>query len=577
MREKKSNYEIKNKNYFVLASIIILVFILILTINDLNYYLRKSKINQVTEIRNNFLNLDYKNQVVKKPYCLIVFGQDKKDEARIVEEGLKNANISYILKETFEDITENELSYAEIIIVNGSEFNDIGNINEVFNYIEKGKHIIFTSMPDVNNSKMNKLKEIMGIKNSTKIVNKRGVKFLPGFMLGGLLKLPELSYKAFNIELLSTTKIYATDLDDSALIWRNIYDKSEIYVVNGPFFETNAGYGILSFLMSEIYHDYIYPVVNAKVLAYSGLPYISNENTNELVELYNRDAMKLQHDILIPDILSINKSRNLIPTGFITNNFHKGRSDELNNYNIKQINSYEKFIYKSGGEVGIVYSGDLKKDYEMHHELFKNKNLKFIRLKEEYFEGIDEFNKDEFSSIEAVLGPWTKDFESFGRFNKNMIYIPFTIDDMNNTDVKKLEFYSAVTAFGAIVHNFNLEQVVFPEGSKDNWMNLSREYIKSIDSYRSKFEMIESRNISEMIQSVMKFVTNESVINYLDNKIKIRIKKWQGESYYFLRTDKEINDIKGGTIEKIEEGVYLVTAKNKEITINLKEIDRYGR
>lgn len=575
MSDKKSDFEIKIKNYFVLASIIILVFVLILTINDLNYYIRKSKINQNIELRNDFINLEYKNQVVKNPRCLIVFGENKKNDVKIVEECLKKSNISYISKEKFEYITKNELNYAEIIIINGNVFNSVGNTNEVLNYIEKGKHIIFTSMPDINNSKMKKLKEIMGIKNNTKIVNQKGMKFLPGFMLGGLLKLPELSYKAYNIELLSTTKTYATDLDNSALIWRNIYNKSEIYVVNGPFFETNAGYGILSFLMSEIYRDYIYPVVNAKVITYSGLPYFSNENTNELLELYNRDAIKLQHDILIPDILSINKSRNLIPNGFITNNFHKKNNEKLSNYNVKQINSYEKFIYKSGGEVGVVYSGDLKKDFEMHHKLFDNKNLKFVRLKEEYLENVDEFNKDEFSSIEAVIGPWTKDFESFGYFNKKTIYIPFTIDNIDDTDLKKLEFYSAVTAFGAIVHNFNIEQIVFPEGSKDNWMNLSRNYVKSIDSYRSKFEMIESRNISETIESIMKFMTSEYLINYFDNRIEIRIKKWQGEVYYFLRTNKEIKDIRGGTIEKIEEGVYLVTAKNKEVDIILKPIDRY--
>jgi hypothetical protein len=576
MNNKERDYKVKNENYFVLASIIVILFILMMAMVNLNYYIRKNKENSKMETKSTLHRLKEETQAVLNPPCLIVAGKDDNHSIEIVEGSLKKAKIGYITKVKFEDITDKELQSAEIIIISGSEFRNIGNVDMLSEYLKKGKHIIFTAMPDVGYIETSGLKEIMGIKSITQSQNQEGLEFLQGFMIGGLLELPKLSYKAPEVQLLSTTKKYVTGSKKSAVIWRNTYGDSEIYVVNAPFLETNAGYGILSAIMAQIYPDYIYPVVNAKVFTYTGLPYVSYENTSELEEIYSRDAMQLQQDILIPDILSINKSRNLIPSGFLTDSFLKGYMDEINKYSKKQINNYQKDIYKLGGEVGVVYSGDLEKDIELYHDLFNNNNFKSILLNEENLETLNELiDKEQYSFIESILGPWTVKKESFGYITESTVYIPFTINGIVNTDLEKLEFYSGITAFGVIIQNLDLEQIIFPKENKDNWMNVSRDYVKFIDSYRKKFEMIESRNITETSQSVKKFEINSPSIGYLNNKIELRFKEWYGESYYILRTNKEVESVVEGTIEKIEEGVYLVTAKNKEVDIILRQIDKY--
>lgn len=574
MKNKEQDCEIKNKNYFILTSIIVLLFILMMTIVNLNYYVRKNKEGKGAETEN-ALRMPEEKQVVRNLSCLIIKGKDDNQSNEIVEGSLEKAKIGYISKSKFEDITDEELSLAKIIIINGSEFNNIGNVKHIFEYLKKGKHIIFTSIPDVHNIEASGLEEVMGIRKITESKYQEGIKFLSGFMLGGLLELPEFSYNAPEIHLLSTTKAYVTGSKDTAVVWRNTYNNSEIYVVNGPFLGTNAGYGILSAIMAQIHQDYIYPVINAKAFTYTGLPYSSYENTDQLEGIYSRNAMQLQQDILIPDVLSINKSRNLIPSGFLINSFHKEYNGEINKYNEKQINNYEKEFYKLGGEVGMVYTGDLEKDSKIYHYLF-NKNSKSILLNNKNLENLNELIvKEQFSSIESIFGPWTIKKKCFGYLTKNTVYIPFTLDGIVKTDLQKIEFYSAITAFGVSVQNLNLEQIIFPQEDKDNWMYVLREYVKFIDSYRNKFQMIEARNITDTAQAVKKFESNSPTIEYFNNKIKIEFQEWYGESYFILRTNKEIDSIIEGTIEKIEEGAYLVTAKNKEVDINLRQIDKY--
>lgn len=574
MKNKEQDCEIKSKNYFILTSIIVLLFILMMTIVNLNYYVRKNKEGKGAETEN-ALRMPEEKQVVRNLSCLIIKGKDNNQSNEIVEGSLEKAKIGYISKSKFEDITDEELSLAKIIIINGSEFNNIGNVKLIFEYLKKGKHIIFTSIPDFHHIEASGLEEVMGIRKITEPKYQEGIKFLSGFMLGGLLELPDFSYNAPEIQLLSTAKAYVTGSKDTAVVWRNTYNNSEIYVVNGPFFKTNAGYGILSAIMAQIHQDYIYPVINAKAFTYTGLPYASYENTDQLEGIYSRNAMQLQQDILIPDVLSVNKSRNLIPSGFLINSFHKDYDGEINKYNEKQINNYEKEFYKLGGEVGMVYTGDLEKDSKIYHYLF-NKNSKSILLNNKNLENLNELIvKEQFNSIESIFGPWTIKKRCFGYLTKNTVYIPFTLDGIVKTDLQKIEFYSAITAFGVSVQNLNLEQIIFPQEDKDNWMYVLREYVKFIDSYRNKFQMIEARNITDTAQAVKKFENNSSTIEYFNNKIKIKFQEWYGESYFILRTNKEIDSITEGTIEKIEEGAYLVTAKNKEVDINLRQIDKY--
>lgn len=574
MKKKEQDYKAENKNYLVMASTIILVFILLLTMVNLEYFIPQKDQNSDLRIKNISGNLDESKQAVLNPSCIVVTGKDKGSSMEIVEASLEKARISFNSKETFEDITGSELKEADIMIVNGRAFNTLGSVDILKRYMESGKHIIFTSMPDVDYIYKNGLDKIMGIKNITQSGYQEGVKFLQGFLIGGLLELSKLDYEASRVQLISTTKTYVTGEEDSAVIWRNTYNGNEIYVVNGSFFETNAGYGILCAIMSQINTDYIYPVINAKVLTYTGLPYIGDGNTGKLKNMYNRNAMMVQRDILIPDILSINRNRNFIPSVFLADSFDK---DEANNYSKNQITGFKNDIYKLGQDVGMVYSGNLERDNEIYHNLFGDKNFKAIRIEQENMQFLDKLlNDDKDNLIESVLGPWKTGMKNFGYVKESTVYIPITIDGAADTDQEILEFYSGVTAFGAIIQNLDLQRVIFPEDNLDNWMYVYRNYVKSIDSYREKFKMIEARSFSDAAKAVEKFNSNSPTIQYADNKIHISFEKWYGESYYILRTDKKIHEIIGGTYEKIEDGVYLVTVKNREVDIKLRKINQYG-
>ena len=371
-----------------------------------------------------------------------------------------------------------------------------------------------------------------------------------------------------DVELLYSTKVYGYGKDDKPVIWRNTLEDSEVYIINGPFMDTNVSYGFLSAILSKVYEDYIYPVINARLMIYEGFPFISNENEKNLNKLYNRDAMKFQYDILMPNILTMNSSRDFIPNGYFTFGFKGSSTKDINESNIEKVNNIRDQIYTSGGDVDLKYTGDLKRDKQTYKKVFKNQKVTSVLMDNELTSLKDILTSSD--NLESIVGPWG-DRNTFEYLNDSVVYIPLTADGVNFTSQDKLEFLSGVTAFGAIVEALSLEDLVLNDGDTENWTRINKRYSRFVDDYRERFEFVKSRNTESTTRAVKAFKSNKPRISVADDKITLVFNKWNGPSYFILRTEKEIIDVSGGKAEKIEDNAYLITANGVNVEVFLKE------
>ena len=526
----KKDYQLTIQRYLSLASVIILLFVLIL------------------------LSVNLEGFIIKK-------------RALAYEDQHRN------LKQTDSPaMEEEEKLYRDFLLVDGKNLKTKEDLVEIERAIDLDRPVIFSSLPREKYIKEHKLQELLGIGKIVGERTKKNLNLVPGFMLGGFHEFEDISYNILEIEPLFSTKIYAfrreKDDRDVPVIWRNTYDESEIYLVNGPFMETNASYGIISALMSEIHQDYIYPVINARLMTYEGLPYISYENKERLGKTYSRDAMKFQHDILFPDIFSINKRRGFVLNGYLTLGFENIDGQDIDNFSIRQIMEYKKQIYTGGGEVGIRYSEDMEKHRDIYGKVFGPDPIKSISIDRE----LANLKKviDGWSSLESVLGPFEKD-KDFKYLDEKIVYIPRTLDGIKVCGQEKLEFISSVTAFGAIVQNLNIEEIVTFKGEEELWTSASKTYMKFIDGYRERFNFLEDKNITETTDSVKLFLNTSPKIYIGEDRIEIKSDRWDGQTHYILRTDKRIDSIENGKAELIEEGAYLITIDDRQVDIKISE------
>lgn len=562
-KKGENEFHLDNQKYIELSSIIILLLALMLFIINIESLLRAS---EAKIGRDNYINLE-KNDIFENidmekvdSELFTVVG----DKSGFIVEGLKQSKTPHIKLSSLGDIKD----IKGDLILDGNMIDSDRDVNILKQFIDKKKTIIFLTMPSEKQIIDYKLKEILGIARVKGKKNEKQLNIVPGFLLGGVHEFKKIKYETYDLDLLFTTKTFAYGKDHSPVIWRNTYDGSEIYIINGPFMDTNISYGFLSALMCQIHEDYIYPIVNARLMTYEGLPYISYENKEKLESLYNRDAMKFQKDILLSNILTISNTRNFVANGYFRLGFDREYKENLFDKDIKLIRDISTQIYNNGGQVGLRYSGDIELDKKTYSDLFKNEDIKSVIVDEE----IDDFESisKSIGLLESIVGPW-KSNHNFGFIDKNTVYIPITVEGVGNSTEKELEMLSGIMAFGAIVQNLDLEEFVMWTGESENITKQSLEYMKFLDKYRKKFSFIQNKNTTQIANSVKIFRNNNPVVKYSSDKIEMNFKDWYGDSYFIFKTEKDIDKVMNGQVKKIEDGFYLLTATDKNIEILLSK------
>lgn len=528
---KENEKHLSFKRYVTLTSVIVLLLMMMFFIVDLESFVRAQE-----------SNLDQEEQ----------FDSTKSDYADF-------ANI--------EDVSD------EIVMIEGSELERTKDLKELEEALAEEKTIVFLSLPTQDYIEKHELNEILGIRKIIGEKTQKELNLVSGFMLGGFYQFKKLTYDSFDLDLLFSTKVYAygkkTKEKEYPIIWRNTYNKNEVYVVNGPFMETKAAYGIIAAILSEVHEDYIYPVINARLMTYEGFPYVSYKNKKQLEKNYNRDAMKLQHDILLPDLLSINKYRSFIPNGFFRLGFDEPKITEIKPNDQRQLTTYKEQIFNDGGEVGLQYSGNIEQDLQDYHRLFKDSTVKSIIINDETTDDELEEILEVAESVEVVVGPYQKD-KNYQYINDQVVYLPFTATGVEQSAQDEFDFVAMVTAFGTITHNLDIEEIMDPADGKEKWTGAHKEYVQFLDNYRKRFDFIGDRTMTETADVLKTLINNAPEIEKSTNIITLTFPEWYGESDYILRTTKKVKQIKNGKIKKIEDNVYLITAKDKEVEIQVE-------
>lgn len=544
-----------------------------------NYFkLRKNENNREgqLETRRKYLSVTRYVTLTSVIILLLVmmfFIMDVESFVRVKELELANEEQFTFKENNFADFVNQADRSEDMLMIEGSELKTEKEAEQLEQLIEEQKTLIFLSLPTQDYIEQYDLNELLGIRKVFGQHTQKELNLVSGFMLGGFHQFEDLIYNALDLDLLFSTKVYAygkkTQDKGSPVIWRNTYNNSEVYVVNGPFMETDASDGITSAILAEIEEDYIYPVLNARLMVYESFPYVSDKNKKQLEKNYNRDAMRVQHDILFPDLLSINKLRGFIPNGFFRLGFEETELSKISPNNQRELTSYQAQLFKDGGEVGLRYTGDIERDLNGYNQVFKDSDVKSVLINAETTDTEIAEILEATEAVETIIGPFEKE-KNYQYLNDQAIYLPFTSEGIVRSGQAELEFVSMVTAHGTIAQNLDLEEIINPADGQEKWTGGHKKYVQFIDNYRKQFSFLDSRNITETSTILKNLLNNAPAINKSSNTIEISFPNWQGESHYILRTPKKIKSVENGTFKEIEENAYLITAQGQRVEVKIE-------
>lgn len=601
----------KGKFIVILLIVIILGGYIQITRLDLDMNYRKNK--EISEIKKGekiddiYLDNSTKNKI-------LVVNRDIDNSLDRVKNNILKT-LSY-MKKQYEIIDAKEFKNINVkeyknIIFNMYSIDEIGNVEDIRNFVNEGGSIFFTSKLEDNYNFRN-LYSVIGIEDIGEEIETKGIKLITdlvikgnGVQLDNDIRVNNISNKVI---LKKDSIIHITDNNDLPLLWENNYGNGKVFYFNGSMFNEKSNRGVLAAVFSSLNSLDIYPIMNAKINFIDDFPSpIPDGTSKEIYDEYGVDIRRFYKEIWWPDMLRTASANNMKYTGVLIGTYDDETFDlSKSNIDIKNddFNYYIRELLSIGGEVGIhgynhqpLLLNNLK-DKSLGYKSWKDKDTmleginRLVDFNKKHLpnynlnvyvppsnitsnEGINaikEANKDlKIISASYDAGQESESYVQEVEIDKNGIYnLPRLTYEFEYTEESKWDILGGVNLMGYVSHFVHPDDILDENRSNGNtWSELGEEYYDMNRDIYHNYPWLtattatEAANKLEVYQNTnVSFEEGEGYINiYCDNFI--------GEVSLILKTNKRIGELENCRVTNIGEGAYLVNAKSAISKINL--------
>lgn len=489
-----------------------------------------------------------------------------------------------------------------ILLIDGESISFAEEKEAVFSFVEKGVPLIFCTLPEEEVVEEDpELKELLGI---TEVRSARqnllGIRMFDGFLIGGeAVYKAETEKEAEELQDLTLTvpwyvtgrgsKTYITGLLDEnsvkredfpRIIWRNTYEDTFVFAVNGDYLTTLTGLGILDAFVYEMQEYTLYPVVNAQNIIVTDFPDLSEENNQTIQELYSRDADSFARDIMWPGILAMSSKNNLNMTCFLTMGYEKPKEIQPD---ADTLVFYLQQLKEAGAEAGL--SIRTKEDYALQDKVqndsaFLKKadcDYHFAAMyapapTEELRTALSE--NALLSSMQSLtcMDRGTEPLLSY--YTDRVTLQGITADAKHYTYSVDLESRSLATALAYSNTILDMHPAVFPETEEEQWEKYFNRIFSNVSTYFHRFSFMEDTTLSESDSRVRTFLNLSYEEEREGNTIALRVSGSSRDSWFLLRTHGEkVTEVVNGDFTEVEQNTYLVKTHVGEVRIRLEKAD----
>ena len=482
-----------------------------------------------------------------------------------------------------------------------SETYALGENLAVLEKLEKqGVVIVFGCLEDPKLLTENAdLRKFLGIQ---KIVSEKteltGAKLFEGLLLGGesIYETPEkeeekkrqdLDLKVPWYQVGSGTKTYMVGLlpeesgkdveneDLPTLIWRNGMDKGSVFAVVGDYLKDSSASGFLDGMLAEASPYALYPVVNAQNLSMVDFPVFADENNGEIQKLYSESVTGLVRDIMWPSLISITEQSGMKMTCFVEP--QENYLDEIEP-NGAFMEFYLKQMKEQDAEAGLSLQykavNSLEDKLERDADFFEKTGSSYIYGAAFADRGeLDEIWKltdsDLLKNISTLTCGYTEDYPVVSYGTDSITLQCATSDGVDYTYRGDIRMKSIQSALGYTNIMLNMQDIFWPEQETDRWEIMQKQFSSNLLTYWKNFSCFSNTTLSESDARVRSFLKLDYSHSREDDEITL--KTTEPGSWFILRTHgEEIEEIEGGSWEKIEEDAYLICVENAEVKMQMK-------
>ena len=153
-----------------------------------------------------------------------------------------------------------------------------------------------------------------------------------------------------------------------------------------------------------------------------------------------------------------------------------------------------------------------------------------------------------------------------------IVELPRITSGYSRTDIHDWYITNAITSIGVFSHFVHPDDVLDKERSNNkSWSELVKDFQLMLEELYEQYPWLRSQTASEAATSLESYLQTDVYISHTDKKVTGYMNNFSEDMYYILRTNKKMTSLVNCTVEKIEEGVYLVHATGAKFEIGLEE------
>lgn len=574
---------IRKSQYIQLTLLILLIFVLfLLTATSISFQgdmvaslSNKSIEPEVTEVSEKT-----EQELLTGEYAIIIQGDNRVGGKNITKQ-LDCLKKDYKTYRTMEEVPILMKEHMKQLILCSSKTEGYYSYDDIIEASMAGVDIIFAVLPVGENLSKEWL-DLLGIRYLGSRYTQKGIVCLDNFFVSNLCFYKDYKIRTLRVKTTSACKTFIAGINDTTaqkqlrnedatdIVWRTIVNNSRIFVINGNFFSDMTHIGILGTILSKLDIDYLYPIVNAKMLFIMDAPYLTNENEETMKQRYARSSSRFLEEIAIPGIISLSMALEIQPQFYGVPYFYNAAKE----YETDIVSFLHNELEKIGGNIEISANENKISKVTKGMDIFEKITKKEISsmLLYDYNEKEEKQIRDALAykgHITNMIHRW-EDMPSLELRNE-YAYIPMMTEGYDMSDNVLLQLDGAASCLGLITHGISIKDILFPSSEEDDWSTAYKDFSANYYTACQKYDYLDGVDNAGLEQRVRQYCLMQPEITYKEEKINLKVDNLYTEGFFILRTNKKIEKISSGTYKKLETGVYLLTITEPETEILLNQ------
>lgn len=559
----------------------------------------------------NALTEDEIKQLVS-PQILILYDEQNAGSVKLkqnIETVLQYMKKNYTTQ-SIQAVIEN-LDQYQLVIFAANSFWKMPNNGWIEDYVNKGGYIFFAIYPEIGPT-YQRIAHYLGIERTERILNTYAVEFHSNVLLkhkGLTNQAFAVTNEAIDLYLNDDVVIHAT-AEEIPLLWEARYGKGKFMVFNGTFLSSKDSRGFLAGALRLLLPDFIYPILNMKIVYIDDFPAPFPEGFHE--KIYNEYRMnndQFYKEIWWPDLLRLASKHDLKYTaGLIVtyNDEVEPPFDERLENSLHNLKIFGRELLKSGGEIGVhgynhqsfvfdpIISGyfgynpwtseehiwkSLQAAEQFIHEFFPHYEIQtYIPPSNVLSKEVRNVLKQGMPQLKNVSSLYVDEAEGrsyvqeFAVAEDGVVEMPRLSSGFFDTEDVRWSVMNGISSLGVFTHFIHPDDIIDEERGLDySWKELYKDFDGLLSFLSKNYPWLRAMTASEAAREIEKFMKTDVYFEHTDTTIHGYMNHFSGELYFLLHTEKKVTEEVNCTVKLIDEHTYLVHATAEKFQIGLSE------